>query len=138
MKKLMFLAALALSGAGTVSASGTGVDARNAVCVMLNSGDAKYVAFTENPVIEAKDGCLVVAGKTTAGQNSVVVELADVGTITAVCHDFSTGIVAGLSSETGKEVKAVYDLSGKRVSSIVPGQVYVLKFTDGSTKKTVK
>ena len=131
----MFLAALALFGAATVSAEDTGEKARNAVCVLLKSGDAKYVAFEENPVIEAADGNLTVTGK-TAGQNPVVVELSEVGTISAVYHDFTTVGISSLSAETGKEVKAVYDLGGRQVSRIVPGQVYILKFSDGSTKKT--
>lgn len=137
MKKLMFLAALTLFSAATVSASDTAENARNAVCVTLKSGDAKYVAFTEDPVIQTADGSLTVTPKDD-GKNPVVVELANVGTITAVYHDFSTDGIDGLSTETGREVKAVYDLSGRQVSKIVPGQVYILKFTDGSTKKTTK
>ena len=133
----MFLVALALFSATTVSASDTAEKARNAVCVTLKSGDAKYVAFVEDPVIQAADGNLTVTPK-DAGENPVVVELASVGTITAVYHDFSTDGVDGLSAETGRAVKAVYDLGGRQVSKIVPGQVYILKFTDGSTKKTAK
>lgn len=137
MKKLLFLAALLTGGAATVSASDTSGSTLNAVCVTLTSGDAKYVAFTEDPVIETSDGKLTVSPK-GAGQTPVVVELAEVGKITAVYHDFSTDGIGGLSAETGRNVKAVYDLSGRQVREIVPGQVYILKFTDGSTKKTAK
>lgn len=133
----MFLAALSLFNAAAVSAQDTAEESRNAVCVTLKSGDAKYVAFTENPVINAADGNLTVAPKGGTGK-PVVVELSSVGEITAVYHDFSTDGIDGLSAETGREVKAVYDLSGRQVSKVVPGQVYVLKFTDGSTKKTAK
>lgn len=131
----MFLAALSLFGAATVSAQDTGEKARNAVCVTLKSGDAKYVAFKSNPLIQSTDGNLTIAA-TTGEEAPVVVELSSVGTITAVYHDFSTDGISGLSAETGREVKAVYDLNGRPVSHIVPGQVYILKFTDGSTKKT--
>ena len=137
MKKLMFLAALSLFGAANVSASDMSENARNAVCVMLNSGDAKYVAFMEDPVILAADGSLTVTPK-SASQPSVVVDLADVGLITAVYHDFSTDGMDEISTATGSTVKAVYDLNGCPVSKIVPGQVYILKFTDGSTKKVTK
>ena len=133
----MFLAALSLLGAANVSASDTSENARNAVCVMLKSGDAKYVAFTEDPVIQTADGRLTVTPM-SADQSSVVVDLSNVGLITAVYHDFSTDGIDGLSAETGRAVKAVYDLNGCKVSKIVPGQVYILKFTDGSTKKVTK
>ena len=120
-----------------MSASDTSENARNAVCVMLKSGDAKYVAFTEDPVIQTADGRLTVTPM-SADQSSVVVDLSNVGLITAVYHDFSTDGIDGLSAETGRTVEAVYDLNGCKVSKIVPGQVYILKFTDGSTKKVTK
>ena len=131
----MFLASLALLGSATVSLADTVEKTRNAVCVTLKSGDAKYVAFAEAPVINASDGKLTVAPKNDA-EAAVVVELSSVGTITAVYHDFSTDGIEMLSGETGRKVKAVYDLRGRQVIKIVPGQVYILKFTDGSTKKT--
>ena len=131
----MFLASLALLGSATVSLADTVEKARNAVCVTLKSGDAKYVAFAEAPVINASDGKLTVASKSGA-EAAVVIELSSVGTITAVYHEFSTDGIEMLSGETGRKVKAVYDLSGRQVSKIIPGGVYILKFTDGSTKKT--
>lgn len=131
----MFLAALSLFSAASVSAQDTGEKTRNAVCVTLKSGDAKYVAFTSGPIIQSANGSLTIT-PTTGEEAPVTVELSSVGTITAVYHDFSTDGISGLATETGREVKAVYDLNGRPVSRIIPGQVYILKFTDGSTKKT--
>lgn len=133
MKKLLFLAALTMVGAATVSAADTGEKARNAVCVTLKSGDAKYIAFKENPIISSENGQLTVSSAT---ENCTLAELADVSSITAVYHDFTVDGISALEGETQRTVKGIYDLNGKRVDRIVPGNVYVLKFSDGSTLKT--
>lgn len=133
----MFLAAQALLCTAPVLAQTADATSRNAVCVLLGSGDAKYVAFKENPVINSTDGKLVVTDMETKKQ-LLLADLSDVSSITAVYHDFTVTSIEGLSKDTGKEVKAVYDLSGKPVKEVLPGQVYILKFTDGSTVKAVK
>ncbi len=140
MKKLLFLAALLSTGVAQLSYADDTEQALNAVCVTLKSGDAKYVAFTDKPTIQALDGELQVVGSEEE-KSLVVAQFADVDVINAVYHDFSadqTDAVENISSETGREVKAIYDISGKQVKSIRPGQVYLIKFTDGSTLKTAK
>ncbi len=137
MKKLLFLAALLSTGVAGLSVADNPSNALNAVCVTLKSGDAKYVAFTDKPVIQAINGELQVTGQEENTQ-LVVAPFTDVDVITAVYHDFTTDNIENISSETGREVKAVYDLSGKQVKKILPGQVYLIKFTDGSTLKTAK
>ncbi len=37
----------------------------------------------------------------------------------------------------GQKADAVYDLNGRRVSTMVPGQVYVIRHADGTSVKTV-
>ncbi len=137
MRKLLFLAALLSTGAAGLSAADNSEKALNAVCVTLKSGEAKYVAFTEKPVIQAQDGELQVTGSEDQSK-LVIAPFADVDVITAVYHDFDTDNIEDISSETGRTVDAVYDLSGKKVNKILPGQVYLIKFTDGSTLKTAK
>lgn len=137
MKKLMFLAALAFSGVASVSVQGAEEPTRNAVCVQLSSGDAKYVAFTDNPVINSKDGKLVVSDLQSQ-KELLLSELSEVSSITAVYHDFTVTDIQSMKENLGREVKAIFDLSGKQVSKVIPGQVYILKFTDGSTQKIAK
>lgn len=133
MRKLLFLAALAmLSVASALAQDSTKV--RNAVCVTLKNGDAKYVAFTNKPLIST-EGASLKAVSETDSKTLVICPLADVETITAVYHDFSTDGIAEVPTGMGKQLKAIFDLSGRKVENIVPGEVYILKFTDGSTKK---
>lgn len=134
MKKAYLLAALAL-GAASVSAQDTEAS-KNAVCINLKSGEAQYVAFTEKPLISVTSEGLVVTNTET---NATVCStpLSEVAAITATYHDFDGGTTSidSLASETGRQVKAIYDLTGKQVQTIEPGKVYVIQFTDGSTKK---
>lgn len=135
MKKVLLLAALAL-GAASVSAQDSEAS-KNAVCITLKSGEAQYVAFTDKPLISATSDGLVVVNQETS-KAVCTLTLADVETISATYHDFSTTGIGALSEETGRKVTAAYDLTGKKVERIEPGKVYVLKFSDGSTVKARK
>lgn len=137
MKKYLLLSALLLSGAVGLSAQDTAGPSRNAVCIALSSGDAQYVAFSSNPLITTSGSDLVVTDSQT-GQQALAIALTDVASITATSHDFTPTGIEGLARETGREIKAVYDLQGRQVSSIRPGHVYIIKYTDGSTIKTTK
>lgn len=136
MKKYLLLSALLLSGAAGSYAQDVGEPSRNAVCIALSSGDAQYVAFSTHPLISTSGANLVVANAET-GQQTLVLALADVASITATSHDFTTAIDQ-MAQETGREIKAIYDLQGQEVTTIKPGRVYIIKYTDGSTKKTTK
>ena len=50
----------------------------------------------------------------------------------------TTGIKGVQSSIAKNGVKAIYNLAGQQVGSMTPGQVYIVKTTDGQTKKVVK
>lgn len=49
-----------------------------------------------------------------------------------------TGIKAPQSVTLPNGIKAIYNLAGQQVGSMTPGQVYIVKTTDGQTKKVIK
>ena len=49
-----------------------------------------------------------------------------------------TGIKAPQSVTLPNGVQAIYNLAGQQVGSMTPGQVYIIKTTDGQTKKVIK
>lgn len=49
-----------------------------------------------------------------------------------------TGIKAPQSVTLPNGVQAIYNLAGQQVGSMTPGQVYIVKTTDGQTKKVIK
>lgn len=53
---------------------------------------------------------------------------------------FTEGYLTGITNVTSdnNEVEAVYNLNGQRVETQVKGQVYITKYTNGKTVKTVK
>lgn len=136
MKKLMFLAASLLCGVAGAFAQNAAAE-RNAVCIDMKSGEAKYVAFTDEPdmyVAPWEPTTFIVDLNST----SLEMELAQVAKITAVYHDFNATGIDQISKEVGRQVESVYDLSGRKVTTINPGQVYILKYTDGSAEKVLK
>ena len=50
----------------------------------------------------------------------------------------TTGINKPTSVITPNGVQAIYNLAGQQVGSMTPGQVYIIKTTDGQTKKVIK
>ncbi len=138
MKKLMFLAASLLCGVAGAFAQNAATE-RNAVCIDMKSGEAKYVAFTDEPdmyVAPWETTTFVVDTKTSG--TGLELKLAQIAKISAVYHDFTSTGIDQISKEVGREVEAVYDLSGRKVTTINPGQVYILKYTDGSAEKVLK
>lgn len=49
-----------------------------------------------------------------------------------------TGIKAPQSVTLPNGVQAIYNLAGQQVGSMTSGQVYIIKTTDGQTKKVIK
>ena len=49
-----------------------------------------------------------------------------------------TGIKAPQSVTLPNGIQAIYNLAGQQVGSMTPGQVYIVKTTDGQTKKVIK
>ena len=50
----------------------------------------------------------------------------------------TTGIKAPQSVTLPNGIKAIYNLAGQQVGSMTPGQVYIVKTSDGQTKKVIK
>lgn len=50
----------------------------------------------------------------------------------------TTGIKNPATVITPNGVQAIYNLAGQQVGSMTPGQVYIVKTTDGQTKKVIK
>ena len=50
----------------------------------------------------------------------------------------TTGIKKPATVITPNGVQAIYNLAGQQVGSMTPGQVYIVKTTDGQTKKVIK
>lgn len=121
---------------GTAGASADNAQraSRNAVCITLKSGDAKYVAFTDEPVISTAGGKLTVVSAAD-NKSLALADIADVEKITAVYYDFSTGVAKVTVGDTTTE--QVFNLDGTRATTIVPGRVYIIR-TGNVTRKVVK
>lgn len=52
--------------------------------------------------------------------------------------NITTGISSTRLNPVAAEVSAIYTLAGQQVGSMTPGQVYIVKTTDGLTKKVIK
>ena len=50
----------------------------------------------------------------------------------------TTGINKPQTVTLPNGINAIYNLAGQQVSSMTPGQVYIIKTTDGQTKKVIK
>ena len=50
----------------------------------------------------------------------------------------TTGIKAPQSVTLPNGIQAIYNLAGQQVGSMTPGQVYIIKTSDGQTKKVIK
>ena len=50
----------------------------------------------------------------------------------------TTGIHSAKNMNYPNGVQAIYNLAGQQVGSMTPGQVYIVKTTDGQTKKVIK
>lgn len=131
MKKTLLIIASALMTFATATRAAD--TAPNAVCVSLKSGQTEFVAFEKQPQIKADGGKLYVVSADDQSQ-LLLADLADVDKITATSHDF-TGIAK--VNVDGNDIEEIYDLSGKRVSEIQPGRIYIIK-SNGKTKKVRK
>ena len=59
---------------------------------------------------------------------------------TYVVNTYTEGYLTGIANVEGdsNEVEAIYNLNGQRVDSPVKGQVYITKYANGKTVKTIK
>lgn len=95
-------------------------------------------------VVEADGAGAFVTKKITSDDNGTYVtltvtsnDLSEAVVRTITFKNLSTGIKnASVTTATG--VKAIYNLAGQQVSSMASGNVYIVKTTDGKTKKVIK
>jgi hypothetical protein len=50
----------------------------------------------------------------------------------------ATSGINGVTGTTTNSQEAIYNINGQRVSTMQPGQVYIVKYADGTTKKVLK
>lgn len=131
-KQLLLIATALLTLSGHVHASNSESEL-NAVCVSLKSGTTEFVAFSKKPQIKADGGKLYVVS-TDDQQQLLLADLSNVEKITATSHDFTA---IGKVTIDGNTTEEIYDLSGKRVTEIIPGRIYIIK-VNGQTKKVRK
>ncbi len=131
-KHLLLIATALLTLSGHVNATDN-EGQKNAVCVSLKSGQTEFVAFTSKPQIKADGGKLYVVS-TDDQKQLLIADLSNVEKITATSHDFTA---IGKVTVEGNTPEEIYDLSGKRVTKIIPGRIYIIK-VNGQTKKVRK
>ena len=59
-------------------------------------------------------------------------------TRTITFKDYTTGIKNLETITLPNGVKAIYNMAGQQVTSMQPGQVYIVKYTNGESKKMIK
>lgn len=102
----------------------------------VNVNDIKVVsdgigAYITKSVEETRNGIEVKINVTSN-------DLKKVNTYTLKVNGATTGIKAPQSVTLPNGVQAIYNLAGQQVGSMTPGQVYIIKTTDGQTKKVIK
>ena len=75
----------------------------------------------------------------TTTELHITVTSADLQTENKYIVNINGGVVTGVKSITlPNGVQSIYNINGQQVSNMVPGQVYIVKTTDGKTKKFIK
>ena len=75
----------------------------------------------------------------TTTELHITVTSADLQTENKYIVNINGGTPTGIKSITlPNGVQAIYNINGQKVSNMVPGQVYIVKTTDGKTKKFIK
>ena len=59
-------------------------------------------------------------------------------TRTITFKDYTTGIKNLETITLPNGVKAIYNMAGQQVTSMQSGQVYIVKYTNGESKKMIK
>lgn len=138
------------------NSTATGINIKGTPISNFNADSTEYVVSIkgDNADITADD----VEVTTNAKGAKVVVDIADideegagsVATINVISGDlksskvyvvktYTEGYLTGIDNVNAEDntVEAVYNLNGQRVESTVKGQVYITKYTNGKTVKTI-
>lgn len=113
---------------GEARVKGTGVVNLDDFVVKTKSPNA-YISKTISPY--PKDAVIVAVTVTSN-------DLKTANVYYILIEGATTGIKDTQASIAKNGIKAIYNLAGQQVGSMTSGQVYIIKTTDGQTKKVIK
>ena len=105
--------------------------ADNAVVLTTKSGEQKFVAFEDNVVMTTNSNKQLVL---TSGNEVLTLSIADIASIRTQEYDFSgTTAVDSVEADGGK--CQIFDLNGRKINSVTPGQIYIIKKGNKTSKE---
>ena len=108
--------------------------ADNAVVLTTKSGEQKFVAFEDNVVLTTNSDKQLVL---TSGNEVLTLNIADIANIKTQDYDFSgTTAVGSVKADVGE--CQLFDLNGRKINSVTPGQIYIIKKGNKTSKEIAK
>ena len=108
--------------------------ADNAVVLTTKSGEQKFVAFEDNVVMTTNSNKQLVL---TSGNEVQTLNIADIASIKTQEYDFSSTTAVGSVEADGGECQ-IFDLNGRKINSVTPGQIYIIKKGNKTSKEIAK
>lgn len=108
--------------------------ADNAVVLTTKSGEQKFVAFEDNVVMTTNSDKQLVL---TSGNEVLTLNIADIASIRTQEYDFSGTTAVGSVRADGGECQ-IFDLNGRKINSVTPGQIYIIKKGNKTSKEIAK
>lgn len=108
--------------------------ADNAVVLTTKSGEQKFVAFEDNVVMTTNSDKQLVL---TSGNEVLTLNIADIANIKTQEYDFSSTTAVGSVEADGGECQ-IFDLNGRKINSVTPGQIYIIKKNNKTSKEIAK
>lgn len=108
--------------------------ADNAVVLTTKSGEQKFVAFEDNVVMTTNSNKQLVL---TSGNEVLTLNIADIASIRTQEYDFSGTTAVGSVEADGGECQ-IFDLNGRKINSVTPGQIYIIKKNNKTSKEIAK
>lgn len=126
MRKTIFSTAMLLASLTAM--------ADNAVVLTTKSGEQKFVAFEDNVVLTTNSDKQLVL---TSGNEVLTLNIADIANIKTQEYDFSSTTAVGSVEADGGECQ-IFDLNGRKINSVTPGQIYIIKKGNKTSKEIAK
>ena len=108
--------------------------ADNAVVLTTKSGEQKFVAFEDNVVMTTNSDKQLVL---TSGNEVLTLNITDIANIRTQEYDFSSTTAVGSVEADGGECQ-IFDLNGRKINSVTPGQIYIIKKNNKTSKEIAK
>ncbi len=108
--------------------------ADNAVVLTTKNGEQKFVAFEDNVVMTTNSNKQLVL---TSGNEVLTLNIADIASIKTQEYDFSSTTAVGSVEADGGECQ-IFDLNGRKINSVTPGQIYIIKKNNKTSKEIAK